>query len=209
MIRVILAEDHALVRRAFVQLLSAQSQLSVVAEAATVEDVLTELSRHAVDLLLLDLNMPGESGVPLIERLLAAYPALRILVLSMTTEGAVVSRALRAGAAGYVTKDSDIGVLLQAIRKVAGGGRYVDPALVDTVLFHREQFGRPLHESLSAREREVLRLIVNGHRLNDIAEQLQVSAKTVSTHKMNLMNKLHVENNAELLQYAVAHKLGD
>jgi DNA-binding NarL/FixJ family response regulator len=207
MTRILVADDHEIVRSGLVQLLAQHAGIHVAAEASSAEEVLLCARSTALDLVLLDLNMPGKSGVPLIENLRRARPALPILVLSMHNEGQIVSRALRAGAAGYVTKASGMAVLLEAIACVAAGGRYIDPALVQNVVFDAEPGARPLHETLSARERQVLALIVSGLRLGDIADRLHVSAKTVSTHKMRLMHKLRVDNNADLVRYALDHPL--
>jgi DNA-binding NarL/FixJ family response regulator len=153
--------------------------------------------------------MPGASGVPLIEALRRARPELPIVVLSMHSDGQIVSRALRAGAAGYVAKGSSIAVLVEAIERVAAGGRYIDPALVECVVFDQASMPMPLHETLSARERQVLSMIVAGLRLGEIADRLHVSAKTVSTHKTRLMQKLRIDNNADLVRYAVENGVAE
>lgn len=207
MIRLLLADDHAIVRSGLVQLLSGYGDLQVVAEADRPEQVLALAAAGGIDLLVLDMNMPGPSGVPLIARLRLQSPGLPIVVLSMLNEGQVVARALAAGAAGYVAKASGIAVLHDAIVRVAGGGRFIDPLLVDGVVFERHQGGADLHESLSARERQVLAMIVDGLRLGEIADHLHVSAKTISTHKMRLMQKLGIETNADLVRYAVENHL--
>lgn len=209
MIRILVADDHAIVRKGIVQLLSTQGDLLVAAEASSAQETLQmaeAMPAGGVDLFMLDLTMPGASGVPLIERLRREHPATPILVLSMHIEGPIVARALRAGATGYVAKDSDITVLLTAVRHVAGGGRFIDPTLVEGVVFEPTAPGA-LHEALSERESQVLGLIVAGVRLGEIADRLRVSAKTVSTHKMRLMHKLGVSSNAELVRYAISHQL--
>jgi DNA-binding NarL/FixJ family response regulator len=132
---------------------------------------------------------------------------LPILVLSIHNEAQVVSRALRAGATGYVTKDSDPDVLLAAIRKLAGGGRFIDPKLVDAMVFETHSGDAPPHEVLSDREFQVLRMLAAGQSINEIAESCSLSAKTISTHKMRLMQKLGLNNNAELIRYAIRHGL--
>jgi DNA-binding NarL/FixJ family response regulator len=157
--------------------------------------------------LLLDMTMPGISGVDLIRRVRAEQPALPVLVLSIHNEAQVVSRALRAGATGYVTKDSDPEVLLAAIRKLAAGGRFIDPKLVDAIIFETHSGDAPPHEVLSDREFQVLQMLASGKSINDIAETLALSAKTISTHKMRLMQKLGLGNNAELIRYAIRHGL--
>jgi DNA-binding NarL/FixJ family response regulator len=205
MIRILLADDHSIVRSGLVQLLSAYADIQVAAEASSPEKVLQYARAGAIDLLMLDMNMPGPSGVPLIERLRLQCPEVPILVLSMLTDGQIVARALRAGASGYVAKDSGMPVLREAITRVAGGGRYIDPMLVEGVVFERENGNRARPDALSARERQVLAMIVEGHRLGEIADRLHVSAKTISTHKMRLMQKLDVDNNADLVRFAIAN----
>lgn len=181
MINLMIADDHAIVRSGLKQIIATTIDIAVVAEATRGEDIFAQLQRRAVELLLLD--------------------------MSMHNEGQIVARALRAGASGYVTKDSEPEVLLAAIRKVAHGGRFIDPALVDLMVFDRGP-SRPLaHEALSERERQVLEGIAAGLPLGEIADQLHLSPKTVSTHKMRLMEKLQVDNNADLIRYAIRHGL--
>lgn len=207
MITLMIADDHAIVRSGLKQIIATTIDIEVVAEATRGEDIFEQLQKEAVDLLLLDMSMPGLAGLELIGRLQVTNPQLPILVLSMHNEGQIVARALRAGAGGYVTKDSEPEVLLAAIRKVAHGGRFIDPALGDVMVFERGP-ARPLaHEALSERERQVLEGIVAGLPLGEIADQLHLSPKTVSTHKMRLMEKLHVDNNADLIRYAIRHGL--
>jgi DNA-binding NarL/FixJ family response regulator len=208
MIGLLVADDHEIVRNGLVQLLASQPGVAVAAEAATAADTLARVSDPAIDLVLLDLNMPGASGVPLIEVLRRARPGLPIVVLSMHSDGQIVSRALRAGAAGFVAKGSSFAVLTEAITRVANGGRYIDPALVECVVFDQASMPMALHETLSARETQVLSMIVAGMRLGEIADRLHVSAKTISTHKTRLMQKLNIDNNADLVRYAVQHGFG-
>lgn len=207
MIRVLVADDHSVVRSGIRQIFATTADLAVAGEAGNGLDVLARLRAGDCDLLLLDMSMPGLSGVDLIRRVKAERPILPVLVLSMHNEGQVVSRALRAGAAGYVTKDCEPEILLAAIRKVAAGGRFIDPALVDAVVFAASGPDSPPHEALSDREFQVLRLVAAGRSLADIGALLSISAKTVSTHKTRLMEKLGIENNADLVRYAIRHGL--
>ena len=167
-----------------------------------------ELARKLeFDLLLLDMTMPGVSGAELIRRLRANNPAMHILVLSMHNEAQVVSGALKAGASGYVTKDSDQEILILAIRKVASGNRFIDPALVDAMVFDGNGRESSPHAVLSERELQVLQMLASGQNLKDIAESLHLSAKTISAHKAHLMQKLGIDNNADLMRYAIKHGL--
>ncbi len=202
MIRILIADDHSIVRGGLKQLITAEADLQVCAEASQGSEVLAQLRQGGVDLLLMDMSMPGLSGLDLIRRAHGEAPQVPILVLSMHNESQLVSRALRAGAAGYVTKDSDPAILLAAVRKVAGGGRFIDPDLVDAMVFGAPEDAPP-HEVLSDREFEVLQLLSGGLSLAEVGDRLHVSAKTVSTHKTRLMQKLAIDNNADLVRYAL------
>jgi len=205
MIRIVIADDHAMVRGGLKQIVATTSDIEVVGEATQGDEVLALLRQMPFDLLLLDMTMPGLSGVELIRRLHEEKPALPMLILSMHNEVQVVARALKAGASGYVTKDSEPEILLQAIRKIAAGGKYIDPALVDAMVFDVRDWDSLPHESLSEREFQILKMIAAGCALGDIANQLYLSPKTISTHKMRLMQKLGIENNADLIRYATRH----
>ncbi len=207
MIKILIADDHAVVRSGLKQIVATATDMTVVDEAASGAEVLTKLRGADVDLLMLDITMPGICGVDLIRRVHGEYSDMPILILSIHNEPQVVSRALRAGAGGYVTKDSDPEVLLAAVRKLVTGGRFIDPTLVDAVVFERHSSDLPPHEILSDREFEVLRMLASGRSVNDIAEAFALSAKTISTHKRRLMQKLGVSNNADLFRYSIRHGL--
>jgi len=210
MIRLLLADDHAIVRSGLRQLLSLASDLRVIGEAVDGAGVLEALRREPPDLLLLDINMPGLSGADLIVRIRGHWPVLPVLVLSMHNEPQVAARVLKAGANGYVTKDAELDLLLGAIRRVAGGGRYIVPELAEKLVFDQTLAGGPPpHTQLSGRELEVLRLLVAGKGVNEIAAQLFISNKTVSTHKTRLLEKLNLGGTAELVRYAMQHGLLD
>ena len=207
MIRIIIADDHAIVRGGLKQIFAMTSDIVVVSEAAQSSEVLEQWRQIPCELLLLDLTMPGVAGVDLICRLHDEKPDLPILVLSMHNEGQIVARTLRAGAAGYVTKDSEPEILLAAVRKVAAGGKYIDPSLVESMIFNSGGSSDLPHDSLSERELQVLKMVAAGGPLGEIAERLHLSPKTVSTHKMRLMQKLGIDNNADLVRYATRHGL--
>jgi DNA-binding NarL/FixJ family response regulator len=207
MIHILIADDHAIVRGGLKQIIATTTDIVVAGEAAHGAEVIDKLRLCQIDLLLLDMTMPGISGVGLIRRVRTELPTLPILVLSIHNEAQVVSRALRAGATGYVTKDSDPDILLAAIRKLASGGRFIDPKLVDAIVFETHAGDAPPHEVLSDREFQVLQMLAAGRSINDIAESFALSAKTISTHKMRLMQKLNLSNNAELIRYAIKHGL--
>jgi len=206
MIRVLVADDHQLVRDGLKQLLIAASGIEVVAEAANGEEALAAARQAAPDVALLDMSMPGLSGIDLIKRLRAAHPAVRILVLSMHGERQYAARALKAGASGYLTKDSASEQLVSALRKVAAGGIYMtDAAAVSLV--GGAAGDAPAHERLSDREFEILRLLAAGESPTGIAERLHLSVKTVSTHKAHILEKMRLENTADLVQYALQNGL--
>ncbi len=208
MIRLLIADDHAIVRGGLRQLFALATDLQVVAEAASSSEVLTCLRQHSVDLLLLDLNMPGISCADLIARVKAHQSDLPILVFSMHNEPLVAARMLKAGASGYITKNCEPDVLLAAVRKVAAHGNYIDPAIAERMAFDATSTtAQPPHTLLSERELEVFRLLTTGQSVNAIALQLAISGKTVSTHKARLMEKLNLSNMAELMRYAMQHGL--
>jgi len=208
MTRILIADDHAIVREGLKQLFALDGHIVVAGEAVNGAQVLETLREGVFDLVLLDMTMPGVSGVNLISRIRAQDGSPPILVLSMHNELQIARRALNAGASGYLTKDSRPEILLMAIRKVAAGGRFIDPVLAEEMVF--EAGGpdqRQPHELLSDREFHILRLLVRGNSVNGIADELAISNKTVSTHKARLMQKMNFSNNAELVRYAVAHGL--
>jgi len=210
MIRVVVADDHQILREGLKQLLLAAGDLQVVGEAADGFEVLQRIRTLDFDVLLLDMSMPGKSGVELIKQVKAEKPKLRILVLSMHEEHQYAVRAIRAGASGYLTKESAAPQLVAAIRKVAGGGAFISAEVAERLaLDAMPHADRPLHESLSDREYQVFRALVNGQTVSEIASALHLSAKTVSTHKARLMEKLQVQSNAELVHYALKHRLSD
>ena len=208
MIQVLIADDHAVVRQGLKQLFALAPDLQVVGEAASGAEVLAHLSRCPVDLLLLDLSMPGIRGTDLLARIKAHYPELPVLVFSMHNEPQMAASMLKAGPNGYITKDCEPEVLLQAVHKVAHRGNYLDPAIAEKMAFDASTTGqRPPHSLLSQRELEVLRLLTTGLSVNDIATQLSISGKTVSTHKARLLEKLNLSGMAELMRYAMQHGL--
>lgn len=207
MIRIIIADDHAIVIGGIRQILATTPDIEVAAVAQGSADVLARLRSEQFDILLTDLSMPGVSGTELVEKVHRQYPQLPILVLSMHNEAPIVSRALKAGAAGYVTKDSEPEVLVAAIRAVAAKERYIDPSLVHKIVFEMQETNGDPIGALSDRELQVLTLFARGHGLNEIATHLNVSPKTISTHKMRLMQKLGITNNAELVRFAMHHGL--
>ena len=210
MIRVLVADDHAIIRDGLRQILADTDDLVLAGEALNGDEVLAKVRQENWDILVLDISMPGKSGLELIKQIRNEKPKLPILVFSMHHEEQYALRALRAGASGYLTKESDTGHLLAVIRKVARGGVFLSLSMA-------EQMARDLmpateslpHTLLSQREYQVFRLIVAGEAISGIAEQLSLSVKTVSTHKTRIMQKMNMTNQTELIRYAIRHNLLD
>lgn len=207
MIRLLIADDHTIVREGLKQLFKLTADIEVAGEAANGTEVLDAVGKGGFDVLMLDMGMPGINGIELIARIRAQHRKLPILVLSMYNEPQIVKRALKAGASGYLTKDVDPKRLLAAIRKVAEGGRCVDEAIAESIVFDATDSAGPPHERLSDREFEILKLLVKGHSVGEIAAMLSISNKTVSTHKLRLLEKMDLKTNAELVRYALANRL--
>ena len=210
MIRIVVADDHTIVREGLKQVLSAASDFSIVGEAQNGHEVLQRVRELEFDLLLLDLSMPGKSGIELIKQVRGEKPKLRILVLSMHQEPQYAVRAIRAGASGYLTKESASTQLVAAIRKIAGGGAFITDSVAEQLaLGAMPQTEGPPHGALSDREFHVFQLLVSGKAVSDIAKELSLSVKTVSTHKARIMQKMNMSNPAELIRYAIRHRLID
>lgn len=208
MIRVLVAEDHTIVREGIKQLIGMAKDMQVVGEAGNGEQLMDVLRQTPCDVVLLDISMPGVNGLEAIPRIRALLQPPAVLMLSMHDEAQMAARALKVGAAGYATKDSDPALLLTAIRKVASGGRYIDPELADRMVFEVGLTdSRPPHALLSEREFSVFERLVQGEGVNEIAQHLAISSKTVSTHKARLMEKMGAHSVAELVKYALEHKL--
>ncbi|HLK58277.1 MAG TPA: response regulator transcription factor [Chthonomonadaceae bacterium] len=210
MLRILVADDHAVVRRGIKQILEEDLEIETIAEAQNAEEALALVRAQEWDIVILDLNMPGRSGLEVLTELLYYKPHLPVLILSMHPEDQVAVRVLKAGASGYMTKDSAPEELVNAIRKIRGGGRYISPALAETLVFSlQNEVDKPLHEALSHREFEVMRLIARGKPLSQIAGELCLSVKTISTYRTRLLEKLALQSNADITRYALQHHLLD
>ena len=210
MIRVVIADDHTILREGLKQLLQAAPDLAVVGEAADGHEVVRAVRDVEFDVLLLDMSMPGRSGMELIRQVKSERPKLRILVLSMHEEHQYAVRAIRAGASGYLTKESAATLLVAAIRKVGAGGAFISAEVAEQLaLSAMPHAAGPAHATLSDREFQVFQRLVAGAGVTQIAGDLNLSVKTVSTHKARLMEKLGVANQAELIHYALKHRLSE
>ena len=209
MIRLLIADDHKLVRDGLKQILAAAPGIDVAAEAANGDEALALVKAGEFDVALIDMSMPGLAGIALIKRLKLERPKLRILVLSMHGESQYAARALKAGASGYLTKDSASEQLVIAIRKIAAGGVFITDAAAASLMIDSSAHHSPSHEHLSDRDFEIFRLLAAGRGPTDISEQLRLSVKTISTHKTRILEKLNLANTGELVRYALEHGLLD
>jgi two-component system, NarL family, invasion response regulator UvrY len=210
MIRVLIADDHPIVRRGLREILARELKGVVCEEAGNAQQLLSGVQSHDWDLVILDVTMPGRSGLDVLKDLKKLRPKLPVLILTIHPEDQLGRRALKAGASGYMNKESAPEELIQAVRKVLRGGVYVSPALAERLALDlHKNLGRCLHETLSDREFEVLRLIGSGRTTSQIAEMLHLSAPTVSTYRARILEKLNMTTTAELIRYALRNRLVD
>lgn len=210
-IQLLLADDHALVREGLKRLFALTTNIVVAAEALNGTQVLEALHRERFDIILLDMTMPGISGPDLIAHIRAIPESPPILILSMHNEPQIARRAIAAGAKGYLTKDNNPDILLAAVRKVTSGQRFIDPVIAEAISFETTSMAveRTARDILSSRELQIFLLLAKGMTVNQIAEQLSISNKTVSTHKVRLMEKMALGSMADLVRHAVDHGLAD
>jgi len=210
MIRVLIADDHAIVRRGLKDILLRELRGAVCGEAQNAQEVLSKVQTQNWNLLILDVTMPGRSGLDILGDLRKLQPKLPVLFLSMHPEDQLGRRVLRAGASGYLNKESAAEELIKAVRKVLAGGRYVSAALAEKVALDISgDAGHPLHENLSDRELEILRLIGSGKTVTEIADTLHLSASTVSTYRARILEKMNMTTSAELMRHAIINDLVD
>ena len=207
---ILIADDHAVVRRGLREILAEAMPGARFSEAGSGDEVLGQLAASPAAVLVLDINMPGRSGLDVLRDVKQTYPRLPVIMLSVQPEDQYAMRCLRAGAAAYINKDSAPEELAQAIKKILAGGRYVSSRLAEQLVAQfDEPTGRPLHESLSDREHEVMRMIASGVPLTEIAGRLHVSVKTISTYRARILEKMQMKSNAEVTRYAMTHQLID
>ena len=208
MIRILLADDHKMFREGVRGLLEARSDMTVVGEAATGEEALAAATEHRPDVVILDVSMPGRGGLETVSELKRRNPKVRVLMLTVHPEDRFAVRCLKGGADGYMTKESAADELIGAIRKVFSGGKYVSPSLAESLVLSLERdFGAAPHETLSDREFQVMRMIASARTVSQIAEELCLSVKTISTYRSRILEKLGLRNNAEIMQYAMEQHL--
>jgi two-component system invasion response regulator UvrY len=210
MINVVVVDDHAVVREGLKRIISENSGMTVSGEAADGFEAMQVLKKQPCDVVLLDITMPNKSGLDVLKELHAESPRLPVLVLSMHPEDQYAVRVLRAGAAGYVTKESAPAKLVQAIKKVVRGGKYVSPSLAEKLIYDiGNETKKAPHEQLSDREYQVLCMIASGKTVTKIAVELALSVKTISTYRARILEKLQMNNNAEITRYAIKEGLVD
>jgi len=207
-IKVLVADDHAVVRRGLRQILAETPDILVGAEAATAEEVRRSVREERFNAVVLDISLPGGSGLELLGEIRRERPELPILILTVYSEDQYAIRAIKAGAAGFLTKESAPDKLVEAVRKVAGGGRYVSAELAETLAsVLAGEKGGAVHERLSDREFEILKILASGKTVSEAALELSLSVKTVSTHRTRILKKMEMRTNAELMHYAMRHGL--
>jgi two-component system invasion response regulator UvrY len=209
-IRILIVDDHPVLRRGLKEILVRELEGATCGEAGNASQALSEVQSQDWDLVILDVTMPGRSGLDVLRDLRGLRPKLPVLVLSMHPEDQLGKRVLRAGASGYMNKESAPEELIKAVRKVLEGSVYVSPALAERLALDlRENAGRSLHETLSEREFEVLRMLASGKTVTEIAEELHLSVPTVSTHRAHILAKMNMTTTAALISYAVHNRLVD
>jgi len=212
MIKILVADDHAIVREGLKRILGSATDMAVTDEACTGQEVVEKVSRNDFDVLVLDISMPGRNGLDILRELRVIKPKLHVLMLSVFPEEQYAVRVIRAGASGYMTKDSAPDELVAAIQRISQGRKYVSPSLAERLALDLEfasTTDKPLHELLSDREYRVMCMVAAGTRANEIAEELMLSVKTISTYRTRILRKMRMKSSAELTHYAIKHGLVD
>jgi len=210
MIKILVADDHAVVREGIKHIFSEIPDITITGEASNGQEVLENIGKQDYDLLLLDIAMPGRDGLEILKEIRMQKPKLPVLILSMFPEEQYALRALKSGASGYMTKDSIPNELVKAVRKILRGGNYVSSSFSDKLLTElTSDIQKPLHETLSDREYQIMRMIASGKSMNEIAAELSLSSKTVYTYRARILEKMGMKNNMELTRYTTKHGLID
>ena len=207
---ILIADDHAVVRRGLREILADALPSADFSEAGNGDEVLSRLGQSQISMLVLDINMPGRSGMDILRDVKHTFPRLPVIILSCQPEEQYAVRCLRAGAAAFINKECAPEELAMATRKIVSGGRYVSASLAERLISNLDEFAdKPLHESLSDREHEVMKMIAAGVPLTEIGERLHVSGKTISSYRARIMEKMQMKSNADLTRYAMTHSLID
>ncbi len=206
-IKLLIADDHPLFRQGLKHTFSETEDIEVTAEAENGDDLLTKVQQNEFHLVILDIAMPGKNGFETMKQLKASHPKLPVLVVSVYPEEQYAVRYLKAGASGYLTKESAPDMLISAVRKVALGGKFASPAVMEKLAFHYSDTDKLPHETLSDREYQVFCMIAGGQSLTEIGIKLSLSVKTISTYRSRILEKMQLTRNSELIHYAINHKL--
>lgn len=205
---VLIADDHQLIREGIKYMLSEAPEIGTIGEAKNAVEIFEQIEKQPWDVLVLDINLPGRSGLDVLKELRAKHPKLPVLILSMYPEDQFAVRVIKAGAAGYLTKSSAAKELVDALRKIASGGKYINAAVAEKLAEAVDDgISSTPHERLSDREFEIFKLIGSGKTVGEIAELLNRSVKTISTHRTHILEKMNLHNNADIMQYVLEHKL--
>lgn len=205
---ILIADDHQLIREGIKFIVREAPEIENVGEARNAEEIFNELGKRTWDIVVLDINLPGRSGLDILKELHMRFPTLPVLMLSMYPEEQFAVRVIKAGAAGYITKGSAATELVLALRKIAQGGKYINASVAERLAASFGDItGRPPHELLSDREFEIFKLLAAGKTVGEIGQMLGRSVKTISTHRTHILEKMNLQNNAEIMQYALEHKL--
>ncbi len=206
--KILIVDDHAVVRQGIKQIITDMDGPVDIGEAGNGSDAVRMLRDGEWDMVLLDINLPGKNGIEVLKQIKGEWKKLPVMMLSMYSEDQYAMRAIRSGASGYMTKETAPDELLNAITKVMRGGRYISAEVAEKLVFDQDEVGDELaHHELSDREYEVLRLIASGHTVSEIADQLALSVKTISTYRSRILEKMKMKHNAELTHYAIKHEL--
>jgi len=206
--KIIIVDDHELIREGLKKVTAKESDIEVMGEASNSDELFELLDKHEVDIVILDISLPGRSGIDIITDIKIQAPNTKILMHTMHPEDRFAVQALRAGASGYITKNNASKSLVSALRKICDGRKYISSNLAEQLATELEMnYEKPLHESLSTREFEVMRLIAEGKAVRDIADLLSISANTVSSYRSRILEKMKMKTNAEIIRYAVENKL--
>ena len=206
-IKVIIADDHPLFRRGLKNAFSETPDIEVVDEAESGDDLLKKIPGSNLNVVLMDVAMPGKTGLDLLKQLRDEQPKLPVLVLTVYPEEHYAVRYFKAGASGFITKESSTDQIYAAVRKVANGGKFASPEITEKLAFDFGKSDRPLHENLSDREHQVFMMLAEGESPTDIGKILSLSVKTISTHRSRILAKMQMKKNAELIHYAISHRL--
>jgi len=207
MIRVIIVDDHPVVQRGLKQIIEGEPDMQVVNQAGNARDAISVIRRTACDAVILDITMPGGSGIEVLNQIRHEKPNLPVLIMSMHEEEQYALRVLKAGASGYLMKDSIPEELIKAIRQIIEGGKYISHSFSQTLILRQQAPRNAIHEKLSDREFQIMCMIASGKALKDIGEMLCISGKTVSTHRTHILEKMRMKTNADIVSYALKHEL--